>query len=113
MTDIGPDTLDVLESVLRSNHVGETNAVTSDELAPATSSTLTGRRSQRTATTTSPRQSPRTMPTPRRRRPPTTRADVQSAVVGFSATRGSGTITASAGIATTANPRQVTSSTNG
>jgi len=35
MTDIDPDTLDVLESVLRDSHVGETNAVTSDELATA------------------------------------------------------------------------------
>jgi hypothetical protein len=35
MTDIDPDTLDVLESVLRDSHVGEQNAVTSDELATA------------------------------------------------------------------------------
>jgi len=35
MSDIDPDTLDVLESVLRDNHVGEQNAVTSDELATA------------------------------------------------------------------------------
>jgi len=35
MTDIDPNTLDVLESVLRDSHVGETNAVTSDELATA------------------------------------------------------------------------------
>jgi hypothetical protein len=35
MTDIDPDTLDVLESVLRDSHVGESNAVTSDELATA------------------------------------------------------------------------------
>jgi len=35
MTDINADTLDVLESVLRDSHVGEQNAVTSDELATA------------------------------------------------------------------------------
>jgi len=35
MTDIDPDTLDVLEAVLRDSHVGEQNAVTSDELATA------------------------------------------------------------------------------
>jgi hypothetical protein len=35
MTDIDPDTLDVLESVLRDSHVGEESAVTSDELATA------------------------------------------------------------------------------
>jgi hypothetical protein len=35
MTDIDPDTLDVLESVLRDSHVGEQNAVTSDELGTA------------------------------------------------------------------------------
>jgi len=35
MSDIDSDTLDVLASVLRSNHVGEQNAVTSDELAVA------------------------------------------------------------------------------
>lgn len=35
MSDIGPDTLDVLEAVLRDSHVGEQNAVTSDELATA------------------------------------------------------------------------------
>jgi len=35
MSDIDADTLDVLESVLRDSHVGETNAITSDELATA------------------------------------------------------------------------------
>jgi hypothetical protein len=35
MSDIDPDTLDVLESVLRDSHIGEQNAVTSDELATA------------------------------------------------------------------------------
>jgi len=35
MSDIDPETLDVLESVLRDSHVGETNAVTSDDLATA------------------------------------------------------------------------------
>lgn len=35
MSEVDPDTLNVLESVLRDSHVGERNAVTSDELATA------------------------------------------------------------------------------
>jgi len=35
MSDIDADTLDVLESVLRDSHVGQQNAITSDELAVA------------------------------------------------------------------------------